>query len=117
MHDMAEVFLEKRVYAQDRVLLTLSLHDIAHNKGPGVAAILEVAGVDCLFTNFVEDFSALSPLWNNPRRSRGFRTADILVFVVLLGSPDNAVLHHVSHHLLDFAFRQRDTDHQAFAIG
>ena len=49
--------------------------------------------------------------------STGFRACDEFVFVVFLGSPDHAVLRHVSHHLLDFAGRHGNVDDQTFAVG
>src|SRR5271166_873083 len=117
MYSVAEVFCKKRIDAQDRILLSLSLQHISHHKGSHVAAVLEVAWVDGLLTHLVENFSPLIPRWKDTRGAGRFRATDELVSVVLSRSSDHAILRHVGHYLLNFALRQGDANDQAFAVG
>src|ERR1700732_4864731 len=71
MNGVAEVLLEKGVDAKNRVFLPLRLHHLAHAPRANVAAILEVAGVDGVLANFVENFPALGPCRKYARRSGG----------------------------------------------
>jgi hypothetical protein len=117
MNGMAEVLLEKRVDAQDRVLVALRLHDITYGQGADIAAILKVAGVDGLCANLIENLAAFAPPRKYVAGSGGFRAGDELVFVVFLGSADDAVPGDILDDLLYFAHWQRDIDDEPFPIG
>src|ERR1700722_9534535 len=117
VHGVAEVFFKKRIDPQNRVLLALWLDDVSNYEGANIAAIFEVARVDRLIADFVENLPALVPSRKHRRGIRAFRTPDELVFVVFLGSADDAILSYILYHLLDFFLRHRNVDDQSFAIG
>src|ERR1700733_6449936 len=114
---MAEVFFKKRIDPQNRVLLALWLDDVSNYEGANIAAVFEVARVDRLIADFVENLPALVPSRKHRRGIRAFRPPDELVFVVFLGSADDAILGDILDHLLDFLLRHRDVDDKSFAIG
>src|SRR5580658_3420806 len=102
MNDLAEVFLEKRVDAQDRILVALRLDNVAHGERPHIAAVFEVARVERLFANLIKDLPSSVPWRKHPRRSGSFRSRYKFVFVVLFRPPDHTVLRYILDDLLHF---------------
>ena len=109
---MTEVLHKGGVDAQH----SLCLHDIAYCEGADIAAVLEIAGVERLFSHLEKDFAAIGPLRKNVGRSGCDSAFDVFVLVVLLGSSNDAVLGDVGNHLSDFTLRQRDINPETHAV-
>ena len=99
-----------------RVLVPLRLHHVAHRQRADVAAVFEVARVECFLSHFEKNFAAIGPLGENSRGNRCHGSRNVLVFVVLLGAPDDSVLGYVGNHLGNFTLRQRDVHDQPHAV-
>ena len=101
MRDLAEVFDEDCVDAQHGVLVALGLKHVAHRQRAHIAAVFEIARIDGLLPDLVENFPGPGSTPRNARGIGGLGAADVLILVVFLGSPDDPVLRYILHDLLD----------------
>ncbi len=116
MRCMAKVLDETGIDTQDGVFVVLGLNHIADSQRSDVPAVLEIPRINCLESNFVKDFPALGPLGKNVGRANLGGAADVLVFIVFFGSPDDAILDHILHDLGNFRFGEWHVDDQPHPV-
>src|ERR1017187_6217438 len=114
--DVAEILYKPRVDAKHGVLVALGLHDVAYCQGAYVTAVLEIPSVERFQTNFVKNLAAFGPLRKNARGSCGRCARDEFVLVVLLGSPDDAVLNDILYDLRNLTLLERNVHDESGAV-
>jgi hypothetical protein len=113
---MAEVFHEDGVDAKNAILISLRLDYVADRKGAHVAPILEIARIQGPVSDFVEDASTFSPRFEDGSRVGRICARDVFVFVVLLGSTNDAVLDYIANDLSDLTLRKGDVHDEAHPV-
>src|SRR5579859_932185 len=116
MGDVAELLDKDRVDPQNRVVVALGLDYVADGEGSKIAAVFKVSRVESFQPHFVEDLATFGPFRKYPGGPGCRGTGDVGILVVLLGSPDDAVLDYVLHDLDDFGFRERQVHDEAGAV-
>src|SRR5580704_5553562 len=117
VHRVAEIFDEDRIDTQHSVLVTLRLKHVAHSQRSDVSGIFKVSRVESLQSDFIENLAAFGPGRKCVARISGLGSPDVLVFVIFLGAPDDAVFGDVSYDLLYFRFGERDVHDQSLTVG
>ncbi len=109
-------FHKDRINPQDGTGIPLGLHYVAHGERPHISTVFEIARIKRVGAYFIENLPAIGPCRERARRSERLRTCDVLVLVVLLAAPNNAVLYYILNRLRHFRLREGDVDDQAFAV-
>jgi hypothetical protein len=94
----------------------LGLDDIANDQRADVAAVFEIARIEGMLALLVKDLTATLPHRKQMAGSDADGAGDVLIFVVLFGSLNDAVLNHVADDLGDLIQREGNVGDQARAV-